>query len=399
MISENLLPDVQDRIREYVIGLPRDEAIDTVMIATILLHYVPNREVNAWMVLVAPQGEAKTRLMTLVADHPAAWKLPDKMTGGYFLNSRAMHNSALFRFAASDARVFICTDMSTITDGIAFQYQGDIDSQFRNIHDGHYKLETGLNSQPMEWGPMEPHETPGFLGAGTETFYDYLRRSHLLGSRFMCYFMDPGRHRHWTDTADLEQIQRRHAELAPQRDSARSAVHNFIDQVIPYLDRVHRVEVSGEVDAQIAAASRFVGRILGAGKLQDAGTRRAVRVRELCRVVALMRGHTFVERDDVALGIRIIFSQLPPDLFRLTAYALAHRKGWHMPTLLSDLGSTRKTFDPHVQALVDIDVLRQSGTRGGPGYLYAPSTNAMRLVERFDGDGRLFAQLAVASQW
>jgi len=396
-----LLEDVRARIREYVIGLPSEEHLDTVMLATILLHYVPRREVNAWLVLVVPQGSAKTRLLNLVADHGTVWKLPDKIAAGYFLNSRGMHNSALMRFQNSGARILFMADMSSLSDGVAFQYQGDIDSQFRNIHDGHYKIETGFNSQPVEWGPIPPDETPGFLGAGTEAFYDYLRRSHLLGSRFMVYFSDPARYRHWTDTTDLEEIQRRHPELGPQRDAARAAVHSFLDAAIPTLARFHAVTVPDDVDPQIAAASRFVGRILGAGKLQDSGTRRAIRVRELIRMFAYMRGRDVVTRADAHLGLKIIFSQLPPDQYRIVSYALTHRaKGWKVPDMLAAAGSTRRVLEPLVQALVDIDILEQSGRRGDRGFTYAVTPRARRLIDRFDGGATLFEQnVAPPSAW
>jgi hypothetical protein len=297
------------------------------------------------------------------------------------------------RIEQSGAKILVMSDLATLTEAIPYQYQGDVYTQLLSIHDGHFKTETGLTSTTLEYGPKAPADRIGWIGAGTETFYAFFNRNHRLGTRFLLYYMDPSRHRHWTDTADLERIQRAQPNQAENRRVAKEAVFRFLDSARGELEGFAFVKMPAEADARVAGAVALVSRVMGSGSAQDRGTRRSLRIREMCRMFAFISGRLRVEAQDVDLGIKIAFSQLAPNVNRVLSYALdpsRRHMEWTGLRSQADLGLTKKTAEPILQMLSDLEVLKQIGSRGAIGYRYTMSVHSLKLAGKFDPEERMF---------
>jgi len=205
--------------------------------------------------------------------------------------------------------------------------------------------------------------------------------------------MDPLEYRHWTDTRSLEAIlAEQPGNKAQNMEYAKSVVHNYIGGVLGILDGFAEVSVPDEITQKLICAVRLVSRILGAAAVQDSGNRRALQVREMMRMFAFMRGRSVVAEPDYALAIKLTMSQLDPrtqGVLKFAMLAERRRRPWKMLELVQRIGGTRRLYLATLETLVDVDVLKQSGKTGNPGYNYEFSPAAMALVGRFDPGGRI----------
>lgn len=390
MLSENWLSTLQRTIRQFVV-LPEEEPIDQVMLAAFLVNHTPKRDVNVWMVLVAPQGEAKTELVNLLIDHPSVWKLPDRLKRGYFISSMTEERSALFRLEAERKRILVMSDMGALSS-VPYNEQDDIAGQFRSVHDGHFVYETGLKSRKLEWGPKAAADLLGFIGTATEDFYRFNTRMWAIGSRFLLYFYDPLRYRHWTDTSDLREIQRRQPNKAAARAEAKELLQSSLNSALAQLEEFEEVDWPEDAVVRIAEASRLVGRALGAGEIQNSGNRHAIRIRDMVRMFAFMRGSAEVDDNDIRLGLKIVFSQMPPSYARALAFILERNNRaieWQSGTLISAVSGTRRVYDPVIAQLVDGSILEKIGERG-KDVRYRLHDEVLSMARTFDADGNLF---------
>lgn len=384
-------PSVRSAIRE-LFPLPVDEPVDTIMTAAFLYHHVASRQTNIWLALLSPQSDGS--LVTLLDGHPSSHRLPDKIATAYFMSPHTIQQranaGALLQIDATGQRVLIQPDMSGIVDGLPPGYAGDIYSQLVAVHDGYFKTGAGGRHATRVWGPKKPNETLGFIGAGTERVYGWQSRSHGIGPRLLIYYMPPAQ-TGWSDTEDLD-VMRRATGQTEYREFARRALWGFIDNAIANIEGFDQVTISDDQKRGILSAARLVARVTGPTKAHPSGTRRAIQICELVRMIAFMQGRESVTQNDYEIGVKIALSQMEPLQRNAITMAFANDPGqtFKMSQLCAATGASRLVYTTLLQGLVDMDVLTAIGGRGrGKKYgtthdawNYKFSKEASRLVER-----------------
>lgn len=388
------LQKVRKAIRSYLV-LEDDDPIDLVLLAGVLANFAEDRDVPVWLVIVGNPGSAKTELVKLIKEWRPVWPVPDSLTEAYWFSAKTGSESALERIKSGAYRILYMEDMGSLME-VARIYAASLYQQFRGIHDGFLKKETGYNSRPQVYGielpPRDGEKEPrwteiaadkrlGWIGAATAEFYAWQTRHSMLGSRFMSYYWAPLDN--WQDYELLTEIQQRRAEKAHYYPAAKAAVERFLDMVVSQIGDAKQVKMTQKQTNALGAGVKLVHRVTGTRKVSDTGARLHARVVAICRMMAFISGRDQVGKDEMAIGERLITSHLPRESNQILQFAMnANGSGFHMRDMLLQAGGTRRVFEPMVEGLIDVGILQKVGTKGRDAF-FSLSSDARRLVDVF----------------
>jgi hypothetical protein len=417
MIHPTELQKARKAVRKFLI-LADDDPVDLVLFAGILANFAPDRDVPVWMIIVGHPASGKTDLISLIQNWRPVWVIPNELSQAYFFSAKTAQQSALERIKNGDYRILYYEDMGALMD-IARLYSGSIYQQFRGIHDGLLKKETGYDSRPLVYGveePLQPGETEkrvtalppaqrlGWIGSGTPEFYRWQQRHTLLGARFTCYYWSPLED--WTDYRKLSEFQELRSTRAHWRDHARTQVQSFLELCIKDMDNFAVTSISKPMTDQLGAVVKLVQRVSGTRRVSDTGARLHARIVAIVRMIAFMSGRSEVNEQDLAVGHKLALSQLPREHNEIVRFALDQfskaKKGstgtdaeadtgtdaeppapgrWTARALLLAIGGTRRVFEPILEDLVDVGVLDRIQNGRTPEFEF--SREARKLARAF----------------
>lgn len=392
MIDQLRFQSAIDATRRFLV-LADDEPVDRILLAAILCNFDPARHVPIWLIIVGSPSSGKTELASLIQDWKYTWPLPDPLTAGYFFSSRNKKESALFEIDSTGARILYIHDMISLLT--LHPRDAGVYSQLIGIHDGFLHHATGYNAEKLTYGPKETKDRLGLIGTATEKFYAFQERWFQFGSRFISYYFQSAK-REWDDHGHLTQISAL-SNVAQHRGHARAQVQSFLNHAIELIQagEFESVKIDKKSDERLATAVTLVQRILGAGKSSDPGVRLHRRVQHITRMLAFIDGRDQVAPPDVAIGVKIILSQLPLEANRILTFSLIpenRQEPWFFRDLLAWAGGTRTEYSEMLETMADIRILRREGNLGNKGYKFMLSEKADALVRKFDPEGVLFVE-------
>lgn len=384
MLTRELLPALREKIRVGIKGVPMEEPVDLVFLASVLCNFNPTRVIPHWLVIVCGAGAGKTRLVETIQPWTRfVYTMVTGVTPGFFLSTKKTgKRSPLERMQANRIRMLLSRDATSFTQ-INKNTMDQVYAQLRDLHDGYLYRETGISNEPMIYNPL-PEERLGWIVAATPDWYRFQRAHHDLGSRFSVYYFDG--FTDWTSTADLLVLE----ETSPARDvevraDMSSAVIQYLELAIAHMKYLPEVVFPRQHAERIAAAVKLTMRMLSAGdRGGDTGKRLYFRSREMACMLAFMDGRKLVTSLDVDVVLRFIFSQMPPESQRFVQFSvLREGEGVTLPELIEYASGKRKVWEGAILRLMDIGVIEQNTKRAfSEGYRYRFTDEALDLVKK-----------------
>jgi hypothetical protein len=385
-----LLPSLRRKIRSAIKGIPDEEPVDLVFLASTLANFNPTRMIPHWLVIVSGAGAGKTRLIETIQP----WKrfvftTVTAMTPGFFFAPKTSgKTSPLERMHEEGKRILLSRDATSFVS-IDANTADIVYAQIRDIHDGYLYRETGTSSTARIYDPL-PHERLGWIVASTPNWYAFQKRHHDLGTRFSVYYFDG--FEDWTNVKDLLALDdglgvddtKVRQELSMDVIAYLKAALLNMDEWLP------KVTYERHHSDRLASAVKLVMRILSAGNREgDTGKRLFFRAREMAIMLAFMHGRTLVSSLDTDIALRFIFSQILPEQQKFFQFCVL-RNG--APVTRSELveyaGSTLRIWDLRLKPLIELGVVSKSTVKGfggkssfGGAYRYTLSKEAAELVK------------------